>query len=189
MNPKKDMTPPVSKKQYHAPEKFRKQLSAVLSVYLKLKDAVFRNNVKLSDKIAKEFEKKLTKVDMSLVKGDAHMVWMEHLGRMNKGLEKFVAASDLKGKRSYFAVLSAGLITALERFGHHESKKVFRFECTMALDGKGAVWLQDNKKTQNPYYGEGGSMPGCHTGLNEIPQKPEISDTEKKMKEGQSHEY
>jgi len=72
---------------------------------------------------------------------------------------KLAEAKDLKSARESFAVISSYLYNDLKA-GHGKLKKpVYKFLCPMAFDGKGAFWLQDNDKIQNPYFGK--IMPEC----------------------------
>ena len=43
--------------------------------------------------------------------------------------------------------------------GSIEGEALSLFHCSMALEGKGAVWLQRHGEAHNPYFGA--SMPNC----------------------------
>jgi Cu(I)/Ag(I) efflux system membrane fusion protein len=50
------------------------------------------------------------------------------------------------------------MMAAAKRFGA-PAGPLYQFKCPMALGGKGATWLQKDRDTRNPYYGE--DMLGC----------------------------
>jgi len=42
----------------------------------------------------------------------------------------------------------------MNHLDHITGKASYKFECTMALDNKGAFWFQDTKSIANPYFGQ-----------------------------------
>lgn len=62
--------------------------------------------------------------------------------------------------RTLFADLSVAVIDSVKRFGGPLEKTIYRFHCPMALNDKGAYWLQDHPEPRNPYFGA--SMLICH---------------------------
>ncbi len=66
---------------------------------------------------------------------------------------------NLESLRETFGSVSLTLKNILEQYEYKEDLKVFVAFCPMALDGKGAHWLQDTKEIANPYFGS--SMLGC----------------------------
>lgn len=63
--------------------------------------------------------------------------------------------------RERFASISRGIIAIHDRHGHRGSTPLYRMHCPMALDNKGADWLQSSPDLTNPYFGA--SMLGCGT--------------------------
>lgn len=72
---------------------------------------------------------------------------------------KLASSKDIKSAREDFAVISSYLYRELSGNSGKIKRTVYKFFCPMAFDGKGAIWLQDNDKTQNPYFGS--VMPNC----------------------------
>jgi Cu(I)/Ag(I) efflux system membrane fusion protein len=58
---------------------------------------------------------------------------------------------DIKEQRDHFKHLSSHLINTLQLFGVNE--KVFVEFCPMANNNKGAYWLSQEEKVNNPYFG------------------------------------
>ncbi len=63
--------------------KFKAQLTNVYVVYLKMKNAFVASDAHKAMAAASNVSAALKKVDMGLLKGDAHMVWMENLDVLN----------------------------------------------------------------------------------------------------------
>jgi len=71
---------------------------------------------------------------------------------------KLAAQTGLEAQRVEFANVSDVMKTTLESVGLPDGK-VYVQHCPMAFDSKGADWLSDNSKIENPYFG--GSMLEC----------------------------
>lgn len=69
------------------------------------------------------------------------------------------SSKDLKSAREVFVVISNRLYEDIAGAGEKIRRPVYRFFCPMAFESRGAYWLQDNDKIQNPYFGS--VMFGC----------------------------
>ena len=133
--------------------KFQEQLKMVFNNYIKLKDALVKDDVDDVIIEAKNTLSSLTKVDMKLLKDEkAHTDWMV----LNKEIESSVSSiseeTNIKAQRSHFKRLSMHLISTIETFGIDE--KVYSQYCPMADNNNGAYWLSEQEKVINPYFGE-----------------------------------
>ncbi|GAG31736.1 unnamed protein product, partial [marine sediment metagenome] len=68
----------------NAPEVFQKQIDKVLTAYFFIQDALSKDNTKAVQKGSKNLRKSLDAVDMGLLSGHAHMVWMKDLKDLTK---------------------------------------------------------------------------------------------------------
>lgn len=93
-------------------------------------------------------------VDMSLFKGDAHMIWMELSNNLIKYAEEGQSSDDLTKARSSFMEISKTIIKLQETFGHSDNKDYFLTFCPMANNNKGAHWLQTVDTVYNSFYGD-----------------------------------
>jgi Cu(I)/Ag(I) efflux system membrane fusion protein len=134
------------------PKEFTKQLSGVFDAYFAVSKALAGDDFKGSIAAAAKMKKDLTAVDMTLLKGDTHMVWMKVSGGLDKVLTRAGGAADIKILRKDFDLLSVQMISAARRFGPL-GRKLFVHRCPMAFDNRGANWLQSDDKTLNPYFG------------------------------------
>lgn len=132
---------------------FTKQLGAVLTSYLKVKDAFVSSDVKGAASNAKGVSDALKKVDMSLLQGEAHMKWMDQLKRMESSLKLIQASNDLEIQRASFSQLTEALYASIKAFQVEGIKAYYQF-CPMAFDNKGAYWISRSEEISNPYFGE-----------------------------------
>ncbi len=133
--------------------KFKAQLSKVVTSYLGLKDAFVDTNVKGAVSKAKAVKAQMSKVDMGLLKGDAHLMWMDMMKPINSNLDKIIASSDVEAQRLAFADLTDGIYSTVKMFKVTGLNVYYQF-CPMARDGEGAFWLSKESEIKNPYYGE-----------------------------------
>lgn len=68
-------------------------------------------------------------------------------------------SKDIKTARENFAHISAHLYKEVSGSAMQLKKPLYRISCPMAFEDKGAYWLQDSDKVQNPYFGS--IMPKC----------------------------
>ncbi len=142
------------------PLDFKQQLLRVVNVYLELKDAFVSTDSEKVNNDAKRISEALSDTDMSLLKGDAHLYWMEQLNAMKARTKKMIELQDIEELRTQFAFFSEALIYAVKAFGIPEGK-LYVEHCPMAMDNEGADWISKEKKIRNPYFGE--KMMTCGT--------------------------
>ena len=75
-------------------------------------------------------------------------------------------ATDIAQARESFSLVSKNLAEVVQSFGAAGATPVVLFHCPMALDNRGAFWLQDNGETANPYFGA--SMLRCRDRIDTL---------------------
>jgi len=143
----------------NTPEAFQKQIDKVLTAYFFIQEALSKDNTKAVQKGGKNLRKFLDAVDMGLLSGHAHMVWMKDLKDLTKQAENMEASSYIKKQREAFYLFSEALTSVVNKFGSSGVQAVLQFHCPMAFGGRGAHWLQNKSDLQNPYFGK--MMPKC----------------------------
>ena len=132
---------------------FQNQLKVVFNDYIKLKDALVKDD---SDNVMAESKKllnSLSEVDMKLLMDkEAHNHWMSLEKEIKASATSISNTSGIKGQRDHFKHLSSHLIKVLQLFGVNE--KVFVEFCPMADNNNGAYWLSKEEKVINPYFGD-----------------------------------
>lgn len=151
-------------KSFEAPTQFREQLGDVVAAYFAVSDALSRNKFEEAKSSANTLPDLLAVVDMSLLQGEAHMAWMKSLSGLKTGAETLKDASDIAVARAEFDSLSNKLIAAIRAFGLAGDASVYVFHCPMAVDMKGADWLQPEQGIENPYMGQKMVTCGAQTG-------------------------
>ena len=145
-----DATPMVN---YDAPPPFREQLAAVYKAYLPLQEALAGDDPDAAKAAAGKTVEAMESVNMKLLEGGAHMAWMPLATAMKDNLGVISAAAGLDPMRAHFEPVATALEQAIRQFGIQGGPPVFVAHCPMALDGKGANWLQQGSEISNPYYG------------------------------------
>ena len=132
---------------------FTKQLTRVFDNYIVLKDALVASDMDAAIKAGSTMETTITKVNMGLLKGDAHLKWMEDLENINGSLKTITSIRDIEKQRLAFADLGTSLYASIIYFKVDGLGAYYQF-CPMARDGEGAFWLSTSDEIKNPFYGE-----------------------------------
>ncbi|MCP9236328.1 efflux RND transporter periplasmic adaptor subunit [Lewinella sp. JB7] len=133
------------------PAAFRDQLTNVVAAYLPLKDRMVASEP-ADDELLQPLRAALTGVDMTLVKDDAHLYWMEQLKALNAHAGGLAGATDIGEQRKQFGFLSQALINTLTAFGAADT--LYVQHCPMAFDNAGANWLSEDVAIRNPFFGD-----------------------------------
>ncbi|MGQ7871074.1 efflux RND transporter periplasmic adaptor subunit [Sunxiuqinia sp. sy24] len=137
---------------------FKEQLTNVYEDYLKMKDAFVASEAHQVMLAAQNAEKSLKKVDMGLLKGDAHKAWMEQLKTLESTINTISKLMDIKKQRAEFARFNLAFYKSLKMFGLVNTTAYFQY-CPMAIEDKGAYWFSETEEIRNPYFGD--MMLGC----------------------------
>ena len=147
---KRDIIPDFTE---NTPQEFKEQLDEVAEIYIDLKDALVNTDPTVASSVAKKLGEQLGNVDMSLVKDEAHMYWMEQLGVMEQHGEMIVTSTEVEYQRKQFEFVSKAVIASVQSFGT-SGKTYFVQFCPMAFNNKGADWLSSEEQIKNPYFGD-----------------------------------
>ncbi len=142
----------VSVENFEVSQAFKDQLKEIYDAYIPVKDALVATDPKVAASTAKNLLTSINKVDMSLVKGEAHMVWMKDLNVLQKTAEMVVSEKDVEKIRQHLSPLSDQLYQTLKKYQVETGG--YRQFCPMAFDNKGAFWLSDSEEVLNPYFGD-----------------------------------
>ncbi len=143
----------IKDKNFKTSDEFRNQIDDVLGVYFKIQQALTKDDPAAVKEHGKLLRTALDNVDMTLLKGEAHMAWMKELATLNKHADIISAASDIEEQRKSFEPVSEALKSVVIKLGTGGRHTVTVFHCPMAFNNKGADWLQDNDDLRNPYFG------------------------------------
>jgi Cu(I)/Ag(I) efflux system membrane fusion protein len=158
------MSPAEIKNMDKKPQKFevstdfKKQLTEVYNKYIIMKDAFVASDAHKVMTAANDVSAMLKKVDMSLLKGDAHLAWMEFFGVMEKSSNSIGKLMDIEKQRNEFVSFNLAFYKSLKAFGLDNVTTYYQY-CPMANKDKGAYWFSTSEEIRNPYFGE--AMLGC----------------------------
>ena len=135
---------------------FKKQLGLVVDEYIKLKDALINDNAGSARSQTKIIKIALQNMDMLLLLGDAHNVWMKALKSINKNIITIESNSNIEAQRKAFGLLSKDLSGVIDMLGVETTngKSLYLEFCPMADDNHGAYWLSYDREIKNPYFGD-----------------------------------
>lgn len=140
-------------KTYDVDGKFKKQLTQFYQVYLSLNKAFVSSDSKQVVSQSKELLDQLESIDMSLLKGDAHLSWMEDLKVLESKLKEISDVNDIDKQRIAFAPFNQALYKSIKSFGLDKTTVYFQY-CPMANGDKGAYWFSNSEEIRNPYFGD-----------------------------------
>ncbi|RMG85999.1 MAG: efflux RND transporter periplasmic adaptor subunit [Bacteroidetes bacterium] len=135
------------------PDDFKAQLQSLSEAYLALKDALVATDAATAAQAAQKFLDKLAKVDMTLLKGEVHLFWMDQLSALKGHGGKIVEETDVEAQRTQFDFLSQAMIKTLKAFGIKQGTFYVQ-HCPMVNGNKGADWISLDPNIKNPYFGE-----------------------------------
>ena len=95
----------------------------------------------------------LKSVDMGLLKGDAHMKWMDQLEILNSTTNAISKSNDIEEQRNEYIQFNLAFYESVKMFGLENTITYFQY-CPMANNDKGAYWLSSKKDILNPYFGD-----------------------------------
>lgn len=132
---------------------FQNQLKAVFDDYIKLKDALVKDDSKKVSEDARGLLAHLEHIDMKLLTDDkAHDHWAKLEKEIENSANAIVTETGVKVQRDHFKRLSLHLISAVETFGVNE--RVYLQFCPMANNDRGGYWLSKEEHVLNPYFGD-----------------------------------
>jgi Cu(I)/Ag(I) efflux system membrane fusion protein len=155
---------------FEVPDEYRIQLWEVVEKYLLLQDELASDDKEGAAQAAGETLNALSAVEMNLLSGNAHNAWMANSTKMKAALDKIKEAKTIEPMRQGFEGLSKELIAVLGQFGVYQGKTLYKINCPMAFNDKGADWLQNDEDIRNPYFGA--SMLKCGQVIEVIGEKP-----------------
>ena len=158
MNKKEQASNATASKSDGTDPAFKAQLTKVYENYVNMKNAFVASDAQKVRQEAQKVENALQSVDMELLKGDAHMAWMNQLKTLNPEIKAIAGSSDIAAQRLAFSKFNDAFYKSLQLFGLENDTAYYQF-CPMANNNKGAYWLSETKEIRNPYFGE--DMLGC----------------------------
>jgi Cu(I)/Ag(I) efflux system membrane fusion protein len=151
---------------------FQAQLGDLYVNYLTLKNALVESDPTKAIDASKYMIGGLENIDMTLLDGDGHELWMKNQTEIKKALTSIQHSDNLESQRKAFVSLSDILYESIKSFGIDDSKTIYYQYCPMAIDNQGAFWLSEVEEINNPYFGE--MMLRCGETREIIQENPDL---------------
>lgn len=138
-----------------APQEFLEQLSPLYEAYFELQNALAADDFEKAMTSLESIKEGLNGADMNLLEDKLHAAWMDLGQRIdNSVVLGFESKSIEEFRQDVLEDLSVQFISLEKTFGHVQAGEYYKVFCPMALDGKGAAWLQSDDQIMNPFYGK-----------------------------------
>ena len=131
-------------------DKVKNALNKLVDEYLKLKDALVKDDYSQARKDALAFGKSIGTVDG--FNQESKIVWESYEKELKADAGIISGAAKIEGMRERFINLSTTMIGLVKTFGLTNGS-LYVLHCPMADNDKGADWLSRSEEIQNPYYG------------------------------------
>ena len=131
----------------------KNDLKPVYENYLKLKDALTKDEMDKSKEAAKSMEESIKEVNIALFSRDAQAKWKNIENNLKSGLLAANSTKSIDELRKSFLDISNEMIKMTEQF-HAYSGTLYVQHCPMADSNKGADWLSLEQNIVNPYFGK-----------------------------------
>ena len=136
------------------PAEFRTQLTGLWTAYLQVSDSLASDDFETAKAAVGQLGQARKSVDMKLLtENKAHMAWMQESKSLTTIGSSLYEAEDIKAMREHFESLSSVMQALAMTFGFEPEQQVYLLHCPMAFNNKGAIWLQQDDQTRNPYFG------------------------------------
>tara|TARA_R110002050_G_scaffold125855_1_gene246163 strand:- start:2665 stop:3357 length:693 start_codon:yes stop_codon:yes gene_type:complete len=142
----------ILEEKFPVSEETRKELEQVIDAYLQVKDALVKDSEEAVNKAVGMMAEKVLAVVPAQLEGKGLEAWQNHKALYETKLKEMEHTTGLENKRSYFSHISEIMYCTIKSFGLKQGN-LFAVFCPMALDNKGAYWINDSKEIQNPYMG------------------------------------
>jgi len=135
------------------PTKFKNHLGLLIESYLQLKDLLVKGQNHEAVAVAKEFEARLSGVDVKGLKKNALEIWNSSSVQIQEQVNIINSNHELAPQRTAFVTLSEYMIRLVRAF-KPTGETLYLQHCPMANNDNGANWLSTEEKIVNPYFGD-----------------------------------
>ena len=135
------------------PPEFQRQLATLWHAYLPVQQALAGDNLQNATERLPSLTRASQQIDASLLDSNAGDAWKMEAANLSEIFGGLQEAKDISEFRSAFALLSDEMAVIAKSFGFGPELSVYKLHCPMAFKGRGAIWLQADDATKNPYFG------------------------------------
>jgi len=143
------------------PAEFRRRLDAVYRPYLVLQTALADDRLDDARVQWTALRKSLDRIPTETINPQVGESWQQARQGLAEALALEPEQADIDALRVRFENVAAAMLEMVDRFGHASDEPLYEAYCPMALNNKGAPWLQAGDTVDNPYFGH--KMKRCGT--------------------------
>ncbi len=133
--------------------------------YLKIKNALTKDDAKAAAIAGDAMVADFANLDVNALSAAEKKIFTDVADDAKEHAEHIGSnAAKIEHQREHFSILSKDVNDLVKTFA--AGQKLYQDFCPMYNDGKGAVWLSENKEIKNPYYGS--KMLSCGTVKKEL---------------------
>ena len=126
----------------------------VITGYLKIKNALAKDNSQEAASAGKELTGVLSAIDVASLSADHAKAYQGLQADLKEHTEHIATnGGKIDHQRSHFEMLSLDMTDLVKAVGVG-GQTLYKDFCPMANDGKGATWLSELKEIKNPYMGK-----------------------------------
>ena len=138
---------------FHVPPEFQLRLATLFQAYLPIQKALAEDSIQRARSGLPSLGAAMRNVDATSIDEQAGDVWKREKANLVEIFDRLQQSVDIDSFRSNFSLLSDELSVIAKSFGFGDSVPVYELHCPMAFSGRGAIWLQEDDATLNPYFG------------------------------------
>jgi Cu(I)/Ag(I) efflux system membrane fusion protein len=135
------------------PAAFRANLNPMYSAYLAAAASLAKDDWDSARNQLGKLVAAAKSVDAKALNEDTRGLWKADLNRLALSALEARDAVKRDDVRRHFGRLSRVMMHVIATYGHALDQRVLRYHCPMALDARGADWMQLGMEVENPYYG------------------------------------
>jgi hypothetical protein len=140
------------KKQPEPLSKSSFSIDGILNNYLKLKNALAKDDSKEAANAAKELNATFNNLESDKIEAKFKKEYVDLADDAKEHAERIADNSaKIDSQRQHFAMLSKDINELIKIFG--TDRKIYRDYCPMYDQGKSGYWISETKDIKNPYYG------------------------------------
>jgi hypothetical protein len=127
-------------------------IDGILNNYLKIKNALAKDDSKEAANAGKELNTTLSNLKADKIEAKFKKEYADIADDAKEHAEHIADNSGkIEHQREHFAMLSKDVNDLIKIFG--TDKKIYRDYCPMYDQGKSGYWISETKEIKNPYYG------------------------------------
>ncbi|GMU20798.1 MAG: hypothetical protein AMXMBFR13_08940 [Phycisphaerae bacterium] len=132
---------------------YHQHVAPVVDAYLKLVAELARSDAAKASEAAASMRSALAKTEPHGLSDEDAKLFQDQMHKLSAALPKD-GKPALSALRESLPAITAALQKYLSTFGHSRPEPLVRHFCSMAFDDRGAGWLQADRNTLNPYFGD-----------------------------------